>query len=300
MFSALICADIQSETKVGSDIIASVGDIEITVDEFINSYDFGPAFVKRKADSKLNHLNYMINEKLLSLYAPELGLDTTDQVKEMLIDYENDLATEVMFKEEIMPHVKYNEEEIDSVVVQKSLELEIRWLFANEENDIIKIQNDLRALVSFDSLFEKQINDSILLDMRSMKVSRYDLGKKNPMLASLVDTMQIGTYSAPIKTNDGWYIVELKNVSQNMIMSESDLQRLRSESVSSVTKKEMEKLSNGYIKKLYNESNPVVHKNVFNIALVHTANFVLSKELYQEWELPGLLQKIIRRIRSCR
>ena len=33
-------------------VIATVGDIKITVDEFINGYEFGPAFYKRIKDSK--------------------------------------------------------------------------------------------------------------------------------------------------------------------------------------------------------------------------------------------------------
>ena len=293
LLSSAVCEDFQNSEKNESDVVASVGNIKITVDEFTNSYEFGPAFVKRKPDSKLNYLNYMVNEKLLSLYAHELGLDSTNQVKETITDFENDLATELMFKKEILPLVKYTKEEIDSVVVQKSLELEIRWLFEKDENNITKVLSELRASIPFDSLFQKQINDSVFYDTRSMKISRYDLGKKNPVLASIVDTLQIGNYSAPIKTNDGWYIIELNNVTQNMIMNETDLQKYRDEAVEALSKKKMEKLSDGYIEKLYDKSNPVVHKNVFNIALVHTANFVLSKESYNEWGLSDLLKKSV-------
>ena len=53
--------------------MAEVGNIRITAEEFVYSYEFGPAFPKRKEDSKRTYLNYMINEKLLSLYGYEKG-----------------------------------------------------------------------------------------------------------------------------------------------------------------------------------------------------------------------------------
>lgn len=240
----------------------------------------------------------MVDEKLLSLYGKELGLDSTDQVKEIIDAFKNDLITESMFKEEILPEVKCSEEEIDSIVVQKSLDLEIRWLFSNQENEIIQFYNELKSGVGFDTLFIRQIDDSTFHDMRFMKLSRYDLGKKNSLLASVIDTLQIGKYSIPIKTDDGWYIVNLNNILHNIIQAESESQRLRKEAVAAITKKKADRLSNSFIENLYNSSQPIVHKNIFNIALGHTANFVLAKELYKEWGISNLLQESISEIGS--
>jgi len=284
-------ANFQDSKITEPNVIATVDKIVITTDEFINSYEFGPSFVKKQPDSKLKHLNYMIDEKLLSLYGKELGLDSTAQVREVAEAFKNDIITEAMFKEEILPKVEYSEEEIDSLVVQKSLELQIRWLFSNEDDEINHFYSALESGVRFDTLFSKQIRDSIYYDMRSMNITRYNLGKKNPLLASVIDTLQAGNYSLPIKTGDGWYIVELNNVLQNMVYSESDLLRLRKESVEAITKIKTDELSDAFIKKLYNSSNPVVNKSTFNIALAHTANFILTKELYQEWEIADLLKE---------
>ena len=86
-----------SSNPFDQDTVASIGPLNITVEEFYNSYEFGPAFVKRKKDSKKRYLNYMINEKLLALDGYSRGVDKSDDVESVLKDFESDIATEEMF-----------------------------------------------------------------------------------------------------------------------------------------------------------------------------------------------------------
>ena len=65
--------------KIKNEIVASVGPINITTDEFYYSYEFGPAFVKREKDSKERYLKYMINEKLLALDGYSRGIDKKEK-----------------------------------------------------------------------------------------------------------------------------------------------------------------------------------------------------------------------------
>ncbi len=97
--------DLTNDLKL-DEIVASVGPINITAEEFSNSYEFGPAFVKRKSDSKIRHLNYMINEKLLALDGYSRNIDGNEEVASIIKDFENDLATEEMFKENILKMLK--------------------------------------------------------------------------------------------------------------------------------------------------------------------------------------------------
>ncbi len=48
-------------------VLATVGTHPITVREFLDSYEFGPAFVKHLPRPKAAHLQYLINEKLIAL-----------------------------------------------------------------------------------------------------------------------------------------------------------------------------------------------------------------------------------------
>ena len=278
------------------EIVASIGSVIITAEEFSNSFEFGPAFVKRKPDSKSRYLKYMIYEKLLALDGYSRNLDNEEEITSLIKDFESDLATEEMFKEDILNKIEISEEEIDTLITQKQLELDIRWLYTETGDELNKIADALASGISFDSLYQLQFKDSIYLDDRSMKISRYQLGKKNPELAEIVDTLPVGQLSNPIEADDGWYIFKIHNVWQNIITTETEMIRLRQESINSLKKKKMDKLSDDYVHKLLLDQNPIIKRPGFNILRAYLGIFNLTKEKYDEWNLSESLNKALEEL----
>ncbi|MCH7772118.1 MAG: peptidyl-prolyl cis-trans isomerase, partial [Bacteroidetes bacterium] len=209
--------------------VASIGPIIITAEEFSNSYEFGPAFVKRKKDSKNRYLKYMIYEKLLTLDGYSRNIDKEEEISSLIKDFESDLATEEMFKDDILSTIKISEKEVDTIVTQKQMELDIRWLYEQNKEGKDDLLFELNNGASFDSLYQLQFEDSIYLDDRSMKINRFQLGKKNPDLAEIIDTLPVGQVSNPIEADDGWYLFKIHNVWQNIITTEAEMIRLRQE-----------------------------------------------------------------------
>ena len=278
------------------DIVASIGPLNISVEEFYNSYEFGPAFVKIKKDSKKRYLNYMINEKLLALDGYSRGIENNDDVESILSDFENDIATEEMFKADILSKVEISDDEIDTVITQKQLELEIRWLYAETDGELNKITDALASGVSFDSLYNLQLKDSIYLDDRSMRIDRFQLGKKNSELAEILDTLPVGKLSEPLEAIDGWYIFILDNIMQNVILTESDLMRLQQESINVLKKKKMDQISDKYVNQLLLANDPVIKRQCFNVLRSFVGNYTLTKELYDDWELSGKLDAALNEL----
>ncbi len=68
----------------------------------------------------------MIYEKLLTLDGYSRNLDKEEEITSLVKDFESDLATEEMFKEDILNKIEISEKEIDTIITQKQLELEIR------------------------------------------------------------------------------------------------------------------------------------------------------------------------------
>lgn len=280
----------------GGEIVAEVGNIKITAEELFYSYEFGPAFIKRGGNSKNTHLKYMINEKLLALDGYDNGIFDDDETKLLFSDFSSDLATEQMFKDEILPKVNVNENEIDTVISTKLVEMELNWLYSSEPKDIAVYFQLLQEGKSFDSLFNSQINDTVFLDMRSMKVSAFDLMKKNPVLYKIVDTLTAGHYSAPIHTDDGWYIVKLNNIIKNMVNTETEYNKLRYEAEEAVTKFKMDALSDIFVDSLMRIENLVIKRDGFNILRSYLGKYVLENEKYEEWNLKEKLEKSLENL----
>ena len=277
-------------SKNKNEIVAEVGSIKITAEEFVYSYEFGPAFPKRKENSKLTHLNYMINEKLLALEGYEKGVLEKAEALEIYNDIESDLAAEEMFIKEILTEIKIGDVEISKVIGTKQTEYEIRWLYAHDLMEVENYFTELMKGLAFDSLFKLQLNDSVLIDDRQLKSSLYNIFLKNPMFAQIMDSLKAGNISNPIHTGDGWYIIKIDNIIQNMITGEAEYNKLKSESINAITKSKMDILSDQYVKKLFSIESPIIKRDAFNVLRSYLGKFILSPENYSGWKLDDKLE----------
>ncbi|MFC2134708.1 hypothetical protein ACFLTH_08840 [Bacteroidota bacterium] len=279
-------------------ILAEVGSIKITAEEFFYSYEFGPAFIKKSSDSKERHLKYMINEKLMAADGYSRSIDTSEQVTEMHEAFKRDLATEELFKDEIMSKVEISEEDVDTLVSHKQLEIELKWIYAFSYEQISSHVKSLREGISFDSLYKMQFNDSLFVSDRYMKIDRYQLEQKNHPLAQIIDTLKIGDITAPIHTSDGWYIMKIENVWRNMITTESEKIKLREESIRALTKRRMDQLSDKYVREIMLSNNPVIKGSTFAIARAYIGRFQLPEGKIEEWDLSKKLNEAIENLES--
>jgi hypothetical protein len=275
----------------GPQAVATVGDIKISTKEFLLSYEFGPAFLKRSKESKNQYLKVMIYEKLLALSGYKKGLHLEDHVIRSTKAYEEDIMTEELFKKEVMSEVSVSEQEIEHGLQLEQLHLSLKWLYAEDKNKIIMQWNALTQGVTFDSLFFLQFNDSIVIDDRSLKSTFFRLQKKNPSLAAIVDTLVAGNYSIPIKAPDGWYIVKLDNIQTNPILTETELNKIKHELQRSIFKQKLDILSDQYIQNMMNVHQPEIDKDTF-VKVVHYINQVaLHPNLFYKDTINNILKR---------
>lgn len=287
--------------SIKDEIVASLGPISITADEFYYGYEFGPAFIKREKDSKERYLKYMINEKLLALDGFSRGVDKKEENVSILQDFKNDLATEEMFKEDILNKIKINDKELDTVITQKEVGLDIRWLYAKTEKELDDYMKSLASGISFDSLYQLQFKDTtIYLDDRSMQLSRFELGERNPELAELIDTLPVGEVSKPLKADDGWYLFKVNNVTQNMVTTEAEMINLKQESIDAIKKRKMDELSDTYVHNSLLNQNPIIKRQCFNVLIPYIGFYSLKKELYDQWQLSNKMDEALKNLNTTK
>ena len=249
--------------KYGNQVIATIGKVELTAQEFLLNYEFGPAFVKRMPESKKKYLDLMIYEKILAMDGYTRGLDQEESVIRSCTAYEEDIITEELFKDEVMDKVSVSEDEITSALPEEQKKISLRWLFTKKDADIFIEWNALEHGASFDSLYAEQLNDTVPADDRSMHISSYRLSKNNPVLACVIDTLSAGNYTKPIKVTDGWYIVKVDQIFSEPVMTETGLDKLRHELERSIYKQKLDIMSDIYVKEMMTYYSPQIDRNTF-------------------------------------
>jgi len=275
--------------KSGLVTVASIGPINISVDEFQFNYDFGPAFLKRQKNSKKRYLDLMINEKILALEGYAQHLDKTKQVRNSLGLIKADLISEELFRDEVMAKVSISKSEIRKAVEQSLQHIHLKWLF---RKTLVKIQRDFYALkqrAPFERLFNNQLGDSIKIDDRSMESTLFELAHKNPALKSIIDTLKIGTFTRPIKSIDGYYIVKITNGWKDKLLTETAWNTSSEKMHNLLFKQQMDSLSDRYVDSLLRASNPIIKRAGFNLLRAWLAKKDLSMEQFHAW---GFLKNV--------
>jgi len=282
---SVITYELLTKANMDSLIVARVGPIVITAKEFLISYEYGPAFVKRGKDSKKRFLNFMINEKLLALDGYKQGVQSEAEIKETLSEIEGDLATEELFKDDVMSKVEVPEEEIENSVAKAKIHLSLKWLFTQSLEDMKHKSRLLKEGISFDTLFIQQLNDSTVYEDRYLETSLFKLETKNPDLAKIVDVLPVGKVSHPISTPDGWYFIKIINSWTNALTTETEKMKLRYNVERALFKRKMDALSDQYVRNMMSEANPIIIRKTFNLLRAYIGEKILPPEKFYDWNL---------------
>lgn len=271
------------DPKYSSVILANIGPWKVTAQEFLLSYEYGPAFTKRSSDSKKHYLTYMIYEKLLALDGYHRGLQSSPTVKEILDEVEADLATEELYKDDVLHGVTISDKEIARGVSKENVHLGLKWLYAKTKEDIFRQAKLLRDGASFDSLFAAECPDSITAENRSMQTTGFRLEMKNPALAAAIDSLPAGKLTPPISAPDGWYIVKITDAWTNPIITETDNTKLHEDVRRALLQHVSDSLSDHYVHRMLLAQDPVIDKESFYILRAYLGKKFLSAEKYASW-----------------
>ena len=278
------------DTAVANTIVARVGPASVTAREFFFSYLFGPSFVKKRPESRRRHLDFMLHEKLLALGEEAKGKIQDPRVEQNLLAVEGDVATEELYRDDVLSRVSVTEQEIDSAVHRQNAEVTMRWLYARDAQDAGAWSQTLRQGGSFDSLFLMQFSDSTLQrDDRMMRTTLFGLMQRNSVMSRIAESLSVGTPSGPVKGVDGWYILQVDSLWRNVITTGSADADMRLSALRAVAQMKADSISDAYIRQMMLAADPVIQRRTFDILRAHLGERVLTPETFTAWDLAGRL-----------
>lgn len=275
------------DPKLDNVTVATVGPWTISASEFMLSYEYGPAFVKREKDSRRRYLTFMAYEKLLALGGRDRGLASWPDLQRQVEEIEADLATEELYKEDVLPKVNVGDGQIALGVEQDRVHLTVRWIFAPSAEGIDEQVRMMKAGVTFDSLYALQLQGGVKPEDRALETTKFKLGMKNPMLASIVDSMPAGAVSLPVHGPDGWYVVKVADAWTNPAVTQSEEVKMREGVKRSLKQRLADSLSDDYVQSMIVAQHPIIVRESFNAIQAYLGKKFLSEEKFVEWGLAG-------------
>ncbi|MBK8662313.1 MAG: hypothetical protein IPN18_11110 [Ignavibacteriales bacterium] len=172
------------------EVVAKIGNREITTEEFILRYEMSPKFtahVKGAVKALKEELIYTVTaEKLFALEAELLRLDTLKDVKRRIEQFEKMFARDALFKAEIVDKIDQTQQTLANEMAKAITKIKIKAIRNTDQAQINNVYNFLNNGVPFDSLFlisTKMDMKKICLNFPTVcltMISRKNCIKRNP------------------------------------------------------------------------------------------------------------------------
>ncbi|MBI3587062.1 MAG: hypothetical protein HY088_08040 [Ignavibacteriales bacterium] len=267
--------------------IATIGRLSITAEELLQSYEVGPAFVKRFQRPLRKHLDFMIYERLFALHAERFRYNTTYFVRQRAQALEEDLTVDELYKDEILAKVKLTEREIEDGIRKEKINLRLRWIYTSTKPEAERIARSLRTGASFDSLFATQLDSAVSVQDRSLETTLLRLERDNPEFAKVIVLLKNQEISSPIAGPDGFYVVSVDEVWQNPLSTQSDYVTLKDQAAKILQTAKADHLAGELVRGKMKAVNPVIKAGGFNIVCAYMADKGLSRDARVRWEIPA-------------
>lgn len=193
------------------EVLAMVGNEEITVDDFKQRYQFIPVLSKdikgKEEQFKMQFLYTLIAEKLWAKQAEELGFDTTDVIRYSFKALEKMLVRDALYRQEIDDKLELTNETLQDALNKAKYTLKVKYLIADDNENIEEIYENLNSGVSFDSLLmgrpEYNLQQDSILTVR--------FGELEPALEDSLFALEVGEVTKPVSVLDHWFVFYLQD-----------------------------------------------------------------------------------------
>ena len=197
---ALISGCSNEENKLKSSVVAQVGDSNISAIEFRLNYEFGFAHLKIMPDKKRSYLEFMINERLLSLEGYRLGLNKTERLQILEERLLEELLVEEMFKIEVDDKIEITPEEIKEAIAKSNVKWKLRYW----------VEPTIEAS---DHLYRSmQELGSGKISQKNPETGYFTWIDFPPEMLKKIEDLEIGEISEPVEYDDLFYLLQVTDI----------------------------------------------------------------------------------------
>ena len=247
-----------------SDILASVGNYDITTTEFTNTFNeayfktgqaLAPDAVTRRA-LLMNDLGTYI----LANHAKEQGLHETEEGQRRLERVRRRVINEEVRERFIVADVEVHEEDLNEAFLRFNTRIKASHLVASTKDEAFTLKKRLAQGESFESLAREVFKNQTLAsnggDLGYFSIDEMDVGFED-----VAYRLSVGDVSSPVRTAQGYSVIKVTDRVQTPILTQQQFARAKPQIYSYVKRKKEELLERAHLQSFL-DSSDVVMMNV--------------------------------------
>ncbi len=259
------------QKRTDENILATVGPIKITVDEFIENYELSPrpGVVSRTSFTPRLHLDKMIENKLLALYGAEHDYEYDPRIASQIRAVSKNILVQQLYRTQVAQKTDVTEAELRDGFLKSKTSIRARHLFVRTKQEADSLLNLVNQGVSFQQLSRGIFRDSTLAK-NGGDLGYFSFGDMDEDFERAAYDLKVGEVSRPVKTKWGYHIIKVEDKIESPIVTENEFQTNRHKIEPVILKRKQERLAQQYVKEFMAPKNVVAKADAINF-LVNAA-----------------------------
>ncbi len=212
LLTSLFCQKKKAITEYST--LLSYQTITISEIQFLDFYYPFIAF-RGEIDSDSTRLAKLKDLFKLYWYASKYngkGVDTVYDLK--YLSYRQGMILKEHFHRSILQTIPdADESQLRGLFLKQNFQFRITWVESQDSSQIALYHQEIMQGLKFDSLPGVTVSDPL------------QWGVLPPLLDEAVFSLKPGEYCAPLRTLSGWYLIQLKEINQNPLITEEDFNK---------------------------------------------------------------------------
>ena len=197
---------IQTKAQTDDEVIAKIGNIQVTRKEFVQRYEMMPQLDRQMKgitpQLKEEFLYGIIFEKLFAQAALDHRLDTVEITAYSIHEFEKMFVRDALYNKEVSEKAKGKAQQLLSEYLSNATKVFARALYSPDEKEIRNYSNLLSKGLPFDSLL-------VELPEQLKNTLTFEIGMEDENLEKQIFSMPENANTNPIHFEDGWYIYHI-------------------------------------------------------------------------------------------
>lgn len=244
-------------------IVAEFGDQQITLEEFKIAY----LDILKKPDVfdspalREKFLDELIASRVLAEEAKKRGYDKDEKLQYKSIAYKNKALREAHFNAVIRPMFSVREKDVQEVYIFNQEERKISHLFADTKQEIDSIYTLLERGGSFEAIAKDLFDNPVLVENGGdLGWIHWDALEYDMAMAAF--RMQIGEFSAPIRSQFGYHILKVTDYKKKPLITRMEYEQHRDKAKAMLEYKLGDKLAFEHVSSMFDKAEIDVNPGV--------------------------------------